>query len=45
MKKFFTILALVSFLALTFSACTEEEVKPSTTTTNSQAGQVSTGGF
>lgn len=31
MKKFFTILALVSTLALSMVACTEEEVKPSTT--------------
>ena len=44
MKKFFTILALLSSLALTFSACTEEEVKPSTTTNNG-GGNVSTGGF
>jgi hypothetical protein len=29
MKKFFTILALVFVVAVTFSACTEEEVKPS----------------
>lgn len=47
MKKFFTILALVSFLVLTFSACTEEEVKPSAESTTSKggSGSSSTGGF
>jgi len=43
MKKFFTILTLVFVVALTFSACTEEEVKPSTTQT--QGGNVSEKGF
>ncbi len=38
MKKFLTILALVSFLSLTFSACTEEEVKPSTTSNTTGSG-------
>jgi len=44
MKKFFTILALVSFLALTFTACTEEEVKPSSST-GTQGGSSSSSGF
>lgn len=30
MKKLFTVLALISFLAIGFTSCTEEEVKPST---------------
>jgi hypothetical protein len=30
MKKFFTILAFVSALAIGLSSCTEEEVKPNT---------------
>ncbi len=42
MKKFFTILALVFVVALTFSACTEEEVKP---TTGNEGGQGSVKGF
>jgi hypothetical protein len=41
MKKFFTILALVAFTAITFSACTEEEVKPSTTTEKVGGGSAS----
>jgi hypothetical protein len=43
MKKFFTILALVFVVALTFSACTEEEVKP--TDNNTEGGQGSVKGF
>jgi hypothetical protein len=40
MKKFFTILALVFVVALTFSACTEEEVKPTGTNTTGTEGSV-----
>lgn len=43
MKKFFTILAFVFVVALTFSACTEEEVKP--TDTNTEGGSGSVKGF
>jgi hypothetical protein len=43
MKKFFTILALVFVVTLTFSACTEEEVKP--TEHNTEGGQGSVKGF
>lgn len=43
MKKFFTILAFVFVVALTFSACTEEEVKP--VETGNEGGQGSAKGF
>jgi hypothetical protein len=43
MKKFFTILALVFVVALTFSACTEEEVTP--TGGNSSGSEGSVKGF
>lgn len=43
MKKFFTILALVFVITLTFSACTEEEVKP--TGDNTSGGEGSVKGF
>lgn len=42
MKKFFTILALISFFSLTFSACTEEEIKPSSTEIKVGGGGAST---
>lgn len=43
MKKFISILALVFVVALTFSACTEEEVKP--TEISNEGGQGSVKGF
>jgi hypothetical protein len=44
MKKFFTMIAFVSALALSMTACTEEEVKP-IDKTNNDGGGASTKGF
>lgn len=44
MKKFFTMIAFISALALTMSACTEEEVKP-VTNSNNTGGAGSAKGF
>lgn len=43
MKKLFYILALFIFSTLAFTACTEEEVTPSTELENGGGGEIITG--